>query len=81
MNDLIFPPKGSEDAYDLDSTWYFTVETPRGPRPNLLSVRQLVDMAVHDAFIAGAESAKGIGLNLSKEERADQYCKDKGLRP
>lgn len=40
-----------------------------------------IDTLVHHAYIAGAESTKGLGLNLSKEERADQYCREKGLRP
>jgi hypothetical protein len=35
---------------------------------------------VYAAFIEGYKSTKGIGLNFTNAERADQYCKDKGLR-
>ena len=34
---------------------------------------------IYRAYIAGAEGTKGIGLNFSKEERANDYLKLKGF--
>lgn len=36
---------------------------------------------VKNAYIAGVDGTKGLGLNYSKEERATEYCKMKGLIP
>lgn len=41
---------------------------------------EYIQRLVYEAHIAGALSTKGTGLNLSKEERAEQYCKSQGLR-
>lgn len=51
-----------------------------GSREAYSSLVQLVDSLVEQAYIAGAEGTKGIGLNYTNAERADMYCKDKGLR-
>lgn len=39
-----------------------------------------IDQLVKEAHIAGSLSNQGTGLNLSKEERAEEYCREKGLR-
>jgi hypothetical protein len=74
---IVVPQEGTEDALDWDRLWW--IDTKEQGR-QLMTLRVLVGNLIQEAHIAGSMSTKGTGLNLSKEERAEQYCKDKGLR-
>lgn len=46
---------------------------------NVKHTRNFMIELIRNAYIAGAEGTKGIGLNFSKEERANDYLKLKGF--
>lgn len=39
-----------------------------------------IDELVYNAYIAGYQNSRRLGLNIPVEDRADEYCKSKGLR-
>lgn len=47
---------------------------------NLNFVSDYMDTLVHNAYIAGYQNSRQLGLNIPIEERAAEYCKLKGLR-
>lgn len=44
------------------------------------SLTNYIDMLVRNAYIAGYQNSRQLGLNIPVEERANEYCKLKGLR-